>query len=85
MRFAARPVGAVSTVSIFSESYTASIARSEVVLPVPGPPVMASTRLFAARSTASRCSGAYFIPRVSSSASSVPLTSTCFSVCCAMS
>ena len=40
MRLAARPVGAVSNVLSPSSSYMARMARREVVLPVPGPPVM---------------------------------------------
>ena len=43
IRFAARPVGAHKSVFIPISSNIASIARIDVVLPVPGPPVMAMT------------------------------------------
>ena len=58
MRLAARPVGAVSSVLMPSASKSASMARTVVVLPVPGPPVRAITRLRAARAMVWRCNGA---------------------------
>ena len=58
MRLAARPVGAVSRVSMPMASYMLSMPRREVVLPVPGPPVRAMTRHLAARLRAVLCRGA---------------------------
>ena len=58
IRWAARPVGASSTVSRPIRSNSVTMPRTEVVLPVPGPPVSSSTPRSAASATARRCSGA---------------------------
>ena len=58
MRCAARPVGAASAIwsgrSVPEESNARRMAQTIVVLPVPGPPVITTKRLEAARSTAAR-------------------------------
>ena len=64
MRLAARPVGAVSSVLMPSASKSASMARTVVVLPVPGPPVRAITRLRAARAMAARSDGGAASPEL---------------------
>ena len=51
-RLAARPVGASSSTSRPIRSYSVTMPRREVVLPVPGPPVSSSTPLSAASATA---------------------------------
>ena len=58
MRLAARPVGAARTTSSPIFRNRATMARTVVVLPVPGPPVRISTFSPAASSTAWRCWGA---------------------------
>ena len=58
MRLAARPVGAASTISSPIFRNRATMPRTVVVLPVPGPPVRISTPVRAASSTAWRCWGA---------------------------
>ena len=62
MRLAARPVGAASRTFNPMRSKSATMARTLVVLPVPGPPVSSSNSSFAASSTARRWSGAYCTP-----------------------
>ena len=57
-RLAARPVGAHRATFSKAPSYSARIALTVVVLPVPGPPVSTMTRLDSASRTAWRCSGA---------------------------
>ena len=57
-RLAARPVGARSRVSQPSLSSMATMARTEVVLPVPGPSVRSSMPSWAASSTARRWAAA---------------------------
>ena len=52
IRLAARPVGAASTISSPIFCNRATIPRTVVVLPVPGPPVRISTPRSAARRTA---------------------------------
>ena len=58
IRLAARPVGAVRTTSRPIRPNSATMPRTEVVLPVPGPPVRRRTPRPAASSTACRCWGA---------------------------
>ena len=58
MRLAARPVGAASWISRPMFKSSATMPRTVVVLPVPGPPVRMSTPARAANSTAWRCWGA---------------------------
>ncbi len=70
MRFAARPVGAVSAAESPIRSNIRSMVRTVVVLPVPGPPVSAIIPKFAADETARRCASASFMPN-SLSASSI--------------
>ncbi len=53
-RFAARPVGAHSSTRRCRRPSASTMARTSVVLPVPGPPVITSNRLVHAASTASR-------------------------------
>ena len=62
MRLAARPVGAQSSTSSPMRSKSATMPRTLVVLPVPGPPVRISSSSCAASSTACRCNGAYSMP-----------------------
>ena len=62
MRLAARPVGAQSSTSSPMRSKSATMPRTLVVLPVPGPPVRISSSSCAASSTACRWSGAYSMP-----------------------
>ena len=57
-RFAARPVGAQRATSSPIRPYRATIPRTVVVFPVPGPPVRIDTPARAARRTASFCMGA---------------------------
>ena len=57
-RLAARPVGAMSMEAQPIRSRAARMARTEVVLPVPGPPVSSTTPCRAASSTACRWAGA---------------------------
>ena len=58
IRWAARPVGASSSTSSPIRSNSVTMPRTEVVLPVPGPPVSSRMPRSAASATARRCSGA---------------------------
>ncbi len=62
MRLAARPVGAVSNAVSPILSYSDRIARIEVVLPVPGPPVITIIWRRAAFCRIRRCWGAKDMP-----------------------
>ena len=56
IRFAARPVGAASTMLSFAADARRTISETTVVLPTPGPPVMIENADAPAVSTARSCS-----------------------------
>ena len=61
-RFAARPVGAVSTHFISLAAKISRMLRTSVVLPTPGPPVMTSSLCWHACRTASFWAAANWMP-----------------------
>ena len=62
-RWSASSVAAQSSTSSPMRSKSATMPRTLVVLPVPGPPVRISSSSCAASSTACRCNGAYSMQR----------------------
>ena len=75
-RFAARPVGAHRSTRSCRRPSASTMARTRVVLPVPGPPVMIRSRLAQAAWTASCCNGESVMPAALSKASMDAETST---------
>ena len=61
-RFAARPVGAVSTILAFLVAARVTIDRTVKLFPQPGPPVSTATFSVNATRTAAACSGASSVP-----------------------